>query len=132
MIVIARAVALVWFSVIATPAFAQFSCLPPQELMLDLELLLGRGTASDARWRRFLDTEVTPRFPDGLTIYETTGRWRDPARNVTIHEKGRVLRIIARTDAAVQQKANAVAEAYRKQFREKSVGVVMRPACVSF
>jgi hypothetical protein len=112
-------------------ASAQLSCSPPHISVLDIELLLGRGKASDARWREFLAREVTPRFPDGLTVYETTGQWRDPATQTITREKSRVLRIIVPADTA-QDKIVAVADAYKKQFRQKSVGIVTRPACVSF
>jgi hypothetical protein len=117
-------------AMLAAPAFSQF-CAPPQKPMLDIELLLGRGKASDARWREFLVREVTPRFPDGLTVYETIGQWHDAQRNVIVRERSRVLRIIAPADT-VPDKIAAVAEAYKKQFRQKSVGIVTRPACVSF
>jgi Protein of unknown function (DUF3574). len=30
---------------------------------------------SAARWRAFLDKEVTPRFPDGLTVFDAYGQW---------------------------------------------------------
>ena len=100
--------------------------------MLEIELLLGRGKAGDARWRQFLAREVTPRFPDGLTVYETYGQWRDPRRNMIVRERSRVLRIIVAADAPTQDRISAVAEAYKKQFRQKSVGIVTRPACVSF
>jgi hypothetical protein len=106
------------------------TCAAPQKPMLDIELLLGRGKASDARWRDFLAREVSPRFPDGLTVYETTGQWRDPAGNV-IRERSRVLRMIVPADAP-RDKIEAVALSYKKQFGQKSVGIVMRPACVSF
>jgi len=108
------------------------SCTPPQKPMLDAEFLLGRGKASDARWRQFLAREVTPRFPDGLTVYKTTGQWRDPQRKVVVREKSRVLRIIIAADELTNDKIAAVAEAYKKQFAQKSVGIVTRPACVSF
>jgi hypothetical protein len=108
------------------------SCTPPQKPMLDVELLLGRGKAGEARWRQFLAREVTPRFPDGLTVYETTGQWRDPARKVVVREKSRVLRIIIAADEPASGKIAAVADAYKKQFSQKSVGIVTRPACVSF
>jgi hypothetical protein len=107
------------------------ACAAQQSAMLDIELLLGRGTAGDARWRAFLAREVTPRFPDGLTVYETIGQWRDPATKKITLEKSRVLRIIAPVDTA-RDKVDAVAEAYKKQFAQKSVGIVMRPTCVSF
>lgn len=30
---------------------------------------------SEAQWRAFLDREVTPRFPDGLTVFDAYGQW---------------------------------------------------------
>lgn len=30
---------------------------------------------SDAQWKAFLDKEVTPRFPDGLTVFDAYGQW---------------------------------------------------------
>ncbi len=29
----------------------------------------------EAQWRAFLDEEVTPRFPDGLTVFDAYGQW---------------------------------------------------------
>ena len=107
------------------------TCAAPQSAMLDVELLLGRGGKTDARWRQFLAHEVTPRFPDGLTVYDTHGQWRDPRRNIIVRERSRVLRIIVPVVGA-GDKIAAVAEAYKKQFGQKSVGILTRPACVSF
>jgi len=120
------------FVAFARPAFAQLSCISPQKPMLDVELMLGRGNAGEARWRQFLAKEVTPRFPDGLTVYETTGQWRDPKTATIGRERSRVLRIIVPPGEAVQDKVTAVAEAYKKQFRQKSVGVVTREVCAAF
>jgi hypothetical protein len=129
--ILLRVAAAAFFACQVTSAAAQLSCGAPQKPMLDVELLLGRGKASDARWRAFLAKEVSPRFPDGLTVYETTGQWRDPARNVMVREKSRVLRVIVPADAP-RDTIEAVALSYKKQFAQKSVGIVMRPACVSF
>lgn len=107
-------------------------CSAPLKPMLDVELLLGRGKATDARWKLFLAREVTPRFPDGLTVYETSGQWRDPDRKLIVREKSRVLRILVPADPPVHDRIEAVAAAYRKQFAQKSVGIVTRPACASF
>lgn len=51
---------------------------------------------TDAQWRAFLDKEVTPRFPDGLTVFDAYGQWLfrgDPSPNrlrtkvlVVLHE----------------------------------------------
>jgi len=114
----------------APEAFAQPSCTPPQKPMLDIQFLLGRA-GGDWKWRTFLAREVTPRFPDGLTVYETTGQWRDPATKVITREKSRVLRIIAPVNTPTEKIA-AVADAYKTQFRQKSVGIVTREVCASF
>ena len=118
-------------AVLVAPAFAESSCPAPQKPMLDIELMLGRGKASEAKWRTFLAREVTPRFPDGLTVYETTGQWRDPVTKEIAREKSRVLRIIVPAGTAADR-ISAVADAYRQQFRQKSVGIVTRDVCASF
>ena len=125
------AVATIFFCHVGCATAQNLNCIAPQSAMLDIELMLGRK-GGDARWRAFLAREVTPRFPDGLTVYETAGQWRDPARNVLVRERSRVLRIIVPADPVPRDKVEAVAEAYKKQFQQRSVGIVMRPACVSF
>jgi hypothetical protein len=52
------------------------------------ELVFGRSSddpahpsVSEADFTRFLNEEVTPRFPDGLTVIDAQGRWSAPAGN---------------------------------------------------
>jgi hypothetical protein len=59
---------------------------------------------------------VTPRFPDGLTVYETTGQWRDPATKAVTRERSRVLRIIVPADTA-RDKIDAVAGGLQEAIR---------------
>ena len=33
------------------------------------------GVVSPARWREFLDQEVTSRFPDGFSVFDAYGQW---------------------------------------------------------
>jgi hypothetical protein len=113
------------------------SCLAPQKAMVEIELLFGRNIGgklgvSEARWRSFLAKEVTPRVPDGFTVFDTAGQWQDAKRKVVVREPGKILRVIVPADAEVRWKFDAIASAYKKQFRQDSVGVLMRPACVSF
>ncbi|KPC81241.1 MULTISPECIES: DUF3574 domain-containing protein [Streptomyces] len=37
----------------------------------------GGPAVTDAQFRSFIDRTVTPRFPDGLTVQEGRGQWRD-------------------------------------------------------
>src|SRR5688572_6662216 len=34
------------------------------------------STISESEWERFLDAEITPRFPDGLTVLSAAGQWQ--------------------------------------------------------
>src|ERR1035441_5387891 len=50
---------------------------------VDTRLYFGLGPAeapekgvSEAAWREFLDKEVTPRFPAGLSVMEVYGQWQ--------------------------------------------------------
>jgi hypothetical protein len=99
------------------------------------ELLFGRNIGnrpgvSEAAFARFLAAEVTPRFPDGLTVIDAAGQWRDGER--IVREPSKVVLIVLKEPAADQARLEAVVEAYKARFRQQSVGVVLRPACVSF
>ncbi len=67
------------------------TCHSPQQPKQIAELLFGRDIGhklgvSEAAWTRFVAREMTPRFPDGLTITEATGQWRDPADGTIVRE----------------------------------------------
>jgi Protein of unknown function (DUF3574) len=108
--------------------------LKPQQVA---ELLFGRrigdhGIVSEGAWRRFVAREITPRFPDGLTILEARGQWRNPANKRIIRERSNVVLIVLPGNVEDQDRLGEVAEAYKRQFRQQSVGIIVRPACVSF
>ena len=103
--------------------------------MVVADLLFGRNIGgrlgvTEKRWSQFLATEITPRFPDGLTVVDAAGQWRDAEKNRIVREPSKLVTIIMPADA--QEKLDAIVEAYKRRFRQQSVGVVIRPACVSF
>jgi hypothetical protein len=113
------------------------ACNAPQKPMMEVELLFGRNIGgklgvSEARWRAFLSREVTPRFPDGLTVYNAQGQWRDAKKGTVVREPSKIVRIIVPADVQASEKIEAIASAYKKRFRQDAVGVLTRPACVSF
>jgi hypothetical protein len=112
------------------------ACRGDQQGMLAAELLFGRkvgdrGMVSEAEWARFLAREISPRFPDGLTVLDAAGHWRDPMRDRIVREPSKVVLIVFR-DPHKQEDLNAIAAAYKRQFRQQSVGIVIKPACASF
>ncbi|MDQ4135163.1 MAG: DUF3574 domain-containing protein [Pseudomonadota bacterium] len=90
----------------------------------------GRLGVGERDWRAFLDTEVTPRFPDGFTVLDARGQWRDAG--AIVREPSKVLVIALQDEARDRAEIAAVAEAYKARFRQQSVLTMVRQACVSF
>jgi uncharacterized protein DUF3574 len=113
------------------------ACSAPLKPQQVAELLLGRKIGdrlgvSETQFLNFLDREITPRFPDGLTVYDARGQYRDSERNRIVREPSKVVMIVLSGKAEDIAHLNEIAEAYKKRFRQQSVGIVLRPACVSF
>jgi Protein of unknown function (DUF3574) len=101
------------------------------------ELMFGRKigdriAVSEGDWGRFVDREITPRFPDGLTVFNAAGQWRDKSSNRIVREPSKIVQIVLPGDDGEFARLNEIAEAYKTRFKQQSVGVIVRPACVSF
>lgn len=100
------------------------------------EAFLGRNIGarpgvSAAAFRAFLDTEVTPRFPDGFSVADAQGQFRG-ADGVIVREGAFRLSVLL-TEPGRQRAAVAeVASAYKARFRQEAVLVVETPACFAF
>ena len=113
------------------------SCHGAQQPKQVAELLLGRDIGrrfgvGERAFAGFVARELTPRFPDGLTITDATGQWRDPTGGAPVREATKRVEIVLPGDAGDQAKLDAVVTAYKREFHQHSVGVIVRPACVSF
>lgn len=112
------------------------SCHGGQKPRLVAELMFGRDIGnrigvSEQAWQRFLAREITPRFPDGLTVTDASGQWRDPASGRIVRERSKLV-IIVLPGNDDEARLDAVVDAYKRQFRQQSVALVVEPACVSF
>ena len=99
------------------------------------ELVFGRNIGAslgvgEAEWRAFLDAEVTPRFPDGFTVLDARGQWRDGGS--IVREPSKVLVIALSDENRDRASLSAIADAYKARFRQQSVLTMVRQACVSF
>jgi hypothetical protein len=92
----------------------------------------GRLGVSEADWRRFLAEEVTARFPDGLTVVDAAGQWRDRDTGQIVREPSKVVTVVLADGDAGRARIDAIVAAYKARFRQQSVGVVIRPACAAF
>ncbi len=87
---------------------------------------------SESAFARFVARELSPRFPDGLTITDATGQWRDPADGRLVHEAAKQVEIVLPGNADDEARLEAVVTAYKREFHQHSVGVIVQSACVSF
>src|SRR5579862_8319403 len=74
------------------------SCHAPQHRKEVAQLLFGRDVggrlgASEADWTRFGARESTPRFPDGFTVVDDSGQWRDAQSGEVVREPSKLVEI---------------------------------------
>jgi hypothetical protein len=111
------------------------SCPDGQQRLRTAQLFFGRNVGgkpgvSDSAFAKFVDEELTPRFPDGLTILDGGGQWHGP-ENKLIRESAKVVLIVLpKRDAG--DRIEAVRNAYKARFNQDSVLLITQAACVSF
>jgi hypothetical protein len=111
--------------------------LPGQKPMLMIDLFFGRdiegrGPVTDAEWADFTRTDITPRFPDGFSVFDAHGQWLNPQTNRIGAEASKMVRIEAMQAPGTAAKIAAVANAYRTQFHQSAVGISTAPVCAAF
>ena len=117
----------------ASPASACPEGLRPAKTA---QLFFGRsiaptGEVSDADWRAFLDAEVSPRFPDGLSVSDVYGQWKSPAGDF-VREDSKALFIVLAGKPGERARLDLIRDAYKRRFHQQSVLLVEQKACVAF
>jgi len=112
------------------------ACNPPSQVMSRLELLFGMkkpdgGDVTEDEWREFLDAEITPRFPDGLTVLTGYGQWRSTSGGVA-SETSRVLLVWLKSSIANNDKIESIRTAWKSRYKQESVMRIDDTSCVSF
>ncbi len=86
---------------------------------------------TEARWREFLDREVTPRFPDGLSVADVYGQWQDKGQPAPERLRSKVLIIDYPDTPENREKIEAIRAGWKKMTGDQSVMRVTQPADVS-
>ena len=113
-------------------AAQELECSGAQKQWVVADLFFARNHVSEAGFARFLATEVTPRFPDGFTVIDAKGQWRAPGSDRTSKERTKLLMIAMPPGADNGARLDQIVAAYKTRYRQQSVGLIIRPACVSF
>jgi hypothetical protein len=110
-------------------------CASGEQAMVSEMLYFGtqapEGAVTPEQWTQFLATDVTPRFPRGLTVWPAAGQWQSANGEIT-REPSYVLNLLHADDVAGDAAVRAVIDAYRTRFKQEAVMRVRSRACTSF
>jgi hypothetical protein len=100
------------------------------------ELVFGRNIGerlgvSEDDWKKFLDEDVTPRFPEGLSVVDVQGQWR-ASNGALVREPSKALYLILDGGPDDAAKIAHIRDAYKRRFKQEAVLLVTHSACVSF
>jgi hypothetical protein len=115
---------------------SQQTCPPGEQRLRTAQLFFGQRTEGrpwvpEPQFRKFVDEELTTRFPDGLTVLEGGDRWKGD-ENKQIREAAKVVLIVLPKDGDPQARLKAVREAYKARFSQDAVMRLTAPSCVNF
>jgi hypothetical protein len=109
---------------------------PPLEPWTQVDLYFGRGLGGDAvvseeAFRDFVAQDVTPLFPEGLSVIDVAGQFRDSAGTI-VREPSKLLILLVPDVAAVAPDVDTIIAAYKERFDQQSVLHAEQPVCVAF
>ena len=114
------------------------ACPEGWDQVTEYRLYFGRSDATGApdavsneAWAQFLSDTVTPRFPDGLTVTDGAGQWRNDAGEI-LKEQAKVLILLVWPDDSALSRINEIADEYERRFEQESVLLTSAPSCASF
>ena len=106
---------------------------------VDTRLYFGLGPADlpdkgirEAAWSDFLDKEVTPRFPAGLSVVDVYGQWQGKQQTAPGRIRSKMLIIDYPDSEENRAKIDAIRAAWKLRTHDQSVLKVTQPADVSF
>ena len=112
------------------------SCPEGTQRWVEYQLFMGRGgpdgeVVNDSAWDTFLDEEVTPRFPEGLTVLDGQGQWRG-SDGVIKKERSKLLIILAPPGSDARQMLDAISQEYKRRFGQEAVLQTLDETCTAF
>ncbi len=117
----------------AVPAAAECAGEAWTESTLYMGRVLGDGRmAGDAEVRAFVDETIVPLFPDGFTVFDARGHWRDRASGRAVDETTVVFVVVHPPGPEAEASLRRIAEAYIERFRQSTVLASSHPVCVGF
>ncbi|MCY7323804.1 MAG: DUF3574 domain-containing protein [Phormidesmis sp. CAN_BIN36] len=86
---------------------------------------------TNEEFQSFVDSVVTPLFPDGLTLLTARGQFKNSSGEVIV-ERSRLLILLYPFSSDSNAKVEQIRTAYKDAFQQESVLRVDEQSCVSF
>ena len=87
----------------------------------------GELGVTEEQWSDFVASEITPRFPGGLTVDDAMGQWRDTETGKVVKEPSKELQVIVPADAEKDIKENLTDGLSLAAFNGPALSVVSGP-----
>jgi hypothetical protein len=106
------------------------------EFFARTELLFGLSRSggpaiTEQEFKQFIDTKVTPRFPEGLTVLSGDGQFKDVSGTIVV-EGSKLLILLYPFSIKSSRLVEDIRRDYKELFQQESVLRVDDLSCVSF
>ena len=81
----------------------------------------GSAPVTAAQFQSFVNTVVTPRFPDGLTVLDGRGQWRNEDGSISKETSHELILLYPLSDRTAGGKIEYIRTAYTQQYDQESV-----------
>lgn len=136
---LALSAALALGGTVATASAAVPVARAPQQAYLETQLFFGTARpdggpeVTPRQFRDFLDRQITARFPDGLTVQEGRGQYRDRFGVIESERSYEVVLFYPRTEATgADTRIEEIRRLYNQRFAQESVARVDHDVRVDF
>jgi len=105
----------------------QTAAAPDSKLYHRTELYFGTSHADHSppvtatQFQSFVNSVVTPRFPDGLTVLDGRGQWRNDDGSLSKETSHELILLYPLSDRSASGKIEYIRKTYEKQYDQESV-----------
>ncbi|RST07594.1 DUF3574 domain-containing protein [Streptomyces sp. WAC05374] len=93
----------------------------------------GGPDVTDAQFMAFVDREVTPAFPEGLTVQEGRGQWRESSGRIARERSYELILLYPAAEAKARDpRIERIRGAYERAFGQESVARLDERTSVDF
>jgi hypothetical protein len=97
----------------------------PEPKLIRVDLFFGRnipsgGEVSQEQFQEFINDFITPRFPEGLTVFDASGQFQNSAGTI-VNEQTKTVTLLLEDTLENELFINEIVRAYVQQFNQESV-----------